>query len=383
MSISIGVVGKPNAGKSTFFSALTMADAKIAPFPFTTIEPNRGVAYVRKECPHTIKGKQCEPRDSSCVNGTRFIPIQVTDVAGIVPDAHLGKGLGLQFLDDIRQADALVQVIDASGRSDLEGNACEGCDPSAEVDFLEKEITHWIQGIIERNWAKVKGRPLSALYDVFASMKLTPAQAEAAAKRLGLPETLNWDEGQKLSFAEEVRKLKPIFIAANKADSAKPETLKMLSEKFAGRVAFCSAAYELALRKAAKAGAVEYVPGASSFSVRNANEEQQKALAKISDYLKASGGTGVQDALEKVVNNTLGLIAVYPVEDENKWSDRKGTVLPNVFLMRKNSTPVDLAAHVHTDLAKNFISAVDAKRHLRIGKDYILNDGDIIKIISG
>ncbi len=412
MSISIGVVGKPNAGKSTFFSALTMADAKIAPFPFTTIEPNRAVAYVRKQCPHTElmarhgyaaqaeavsgsgspvpkpetgNGKQyvCEPRDSSCINGTRFAPVQITDVAGLVPDAHLGRGLGLQFLDDIRQADALVQVIDASGRTDLEGNAGVGCDPAAEVEFLEKEITHWIANIIERNWNKVKGKPASALYDVFASMKISQAQAEGMVKRLALPEILNWSDEQKLALAAEAAKTKPIFIAANKADSAEPAVVKALSEKFAGRIIFCSAAYELALRKAAKAGVIDYVPGAGEFKIMNANDEQKKALEKMSAYLAANRNTGVQEVLEKAVNDMLGLIAVYPVEDEHKWSDRKGTVLPNVFMLPKGSTAVDLAARVHTDLAKNFISAVDCRRSLRIGRDHALNDGDVIKIISG
>ncbi|MDD5337553.1 MAG: 50S ribosome-binding GTPase [Candidatus ainarchaeum sp.] len=249
MSISIGVVGKPNAGKSTLFSALTMADAKIAPFPFTTIEPNRAVAYIRKPCPHGEIGKQCTPRDSSCVKGVRFIPIQITDVAGLVPDAHLGKGLGLQFLDDIRQADALIQVVDASGRTDLEGNASEGCEPTLEVEFLEKEMTHWIAGILERNWAKVGGKPASALYDVFSSMKIGHAHVEAAVRKLGLPETLNWKEDERFAFAEEMRRVKPVLIAANKWDIA--SGTRRLMDRYEGNVVRCAAAYELALRKAA------------------------------------------------------------------------------------------------------------------------------------
>lgn len=197
MSISIGVVGKPNAGKSTFFSALTLADAKIAPFPFTTIEPNKATAYIRKSCPHTDLGKPCTPRDSSCVDGVRFIPIAITDVAGLVPDAHLGKGLGLQFLDDLRQADALVQVIDASGRTDLEGNSSQDCDPAKEVEFLEKEITYWISGILEKNWDKIKGKSVSAVYDIFSSMKITNATVDAAVSRLGLGQTINWTDEQR------------------------------------------------------------------------------------------------------------------------------------------------------------------------------------------
>lgn len=382
MSISIGVVGKPNAGKSTFFSALTLADVKIAPFPFTTIEPNRAIAHVRKPCPHTILGKKCDPKDSACINGIRFVPIQLTDVAGIVPEAHLGKGLGLQFLDDIRQCDALIQVIDASGKTDLEGNTCENCDPVKEVEFLEKEISHWIYGIIEKNWTKVKGKPASALYDVFNSMKISTVQTEEKIKQLGFSEVLNWNEQEKFVFAEEIRKLKPIFIAANKADNAKPEILRTLKEKFAQNIMLCSSAYELALRKAAKMNAIDYTPGSSEFKIMNVNEAQKTALEKICNYLAENKCTGVQDALEKVVNDVLGLIAVYPVENERGWSDRKGAVLPNVFLLPKGSTARELAAKVHTDLAKNFISAINAKKNVHIAKDYILNDGDVIKIIS-
>ena len=381
MSISIGVVGKPNAGKSTLFSALTMADAKIAPFPFTTIEPNRAVAYIRKPCPHTEIGKQCTPRDSSCVQGTRFIPIQITDVAGLVPDAHLGRGLGLQFLDDIRQADALIQVVDASGRTDLEGNPSEGADPSLEVEFLEKEMTHWIAGILERNWNKVSGKPAAALYDLFSSMKIGHAHVEAAIRKLGLAETLNWKQEERFAFADEMRKVKPVLVAANKWDSA--SGTKRLMERYAGNVVKCASAYELALRKAAKAGAIEYTPGAGGFKIANATEEQRRALSTIDSYMKVNGSTGVQQALEHVVDSMLGLVAVYPVEDEHKWSDRKGNVLPNVFLLPKGSTALQVAERVHTDLAKNFIAAVDARRKLRIGKDYIINDGDIVRIISG
>ncbi|MEW6528402.1 MAG: redox-regulated ATPase YchF [Candidatus Micrarchaeota archaeon] len=383
MAVSLGIVGKPNTGKSTFFSALTMADVKIAPYPFTTIEPNKAIAYIRKQCPHTILRKKCEPRDSSCIDGTRFVPIQIIDVAGLVPEAHLGKGLGLQFLDDIRQVDALIQVIDASGKSDLEGKTTENCDPAKEVEFLEKEIMYWISGILERNWNKVKGKPISAIYDIFNSMKVSNAQVEAIVGKLELHKILDWDEEQKLSFAKEITKTKPIFIAANKADLACIETMNILKEKFAPRIAFCSSMYELALRKAAKSGVIEYIPGSSEFKIINANDEQHRALEKIVVYLKENGNTGVQNVLEKAVNEMLGMIAVYPVEDEHKWSDKKGTILPNVFLLQKNSTPLDLATKVHTELAKNFISSVDAKRNMHIGKDHILKDGDVIKIISG
>jgi ribosome-binding ATPase len=382
MGVSIGVVGKPNAGKSTFFSALTLADAKIAPFPFTTIEPNRGVAYIRRPCPHTILGKPCKPRDSSCVNGNRFIPIAVTDVAGIVPGAHEGRGLGLQFLDDIRQADALIQVVDASGRTDLEGQPAEDSDPCAEVEFLKDEIAHWMFSILQRNWSKVSGKGLVALNDVLVSMKLPEGATEKAVRELGLGENAMWKEEDRMRFARKICEAKPMLIAANKWDSA-GKNAKALLEKYPGMVVPCASAYELALRKADAAGVIEYVPGSDDFAEKKATPEQARALASMRAYLKANKGTGVQDALERTVAGMLGLIAVYPVEDESKWSDRNGNVLPNVFLMRKGTTAIGMAGKIHTDLAKSFISAIDAKRKLRMGKDHELADGDVVKIVSG
>src|SRR5437899_9636740 len=89
-----GVVGKPNVGKSTFFAAATLQNVAIANYPFTTIKANRGTTYVRSPCPHTILGKPCNPVNSACSNGTRLIPVELIDVAGLVKGAHAGRGQG-------------------------------------------------------------------------------------------------------------------------------------------------------------------------------------------------------------------------------------------------------------------------------------------------
>ena len=152
--MKVGLVGKPNAGKSTFFNAVTSAVAQIGDYPFTTIDKNVGIAHVRKPCPSKELGLIPNPNNSLSEDGIRYIPIEVIDVAGLVPGAHEGKGMGNKFLDDLRQADVLIHVVDSSGKTDLEGNSVELADPLEEISFLENELHHWIANIIIRNWSR-------------------------------------------------------------------------------------------------------------------------------------------------------------------------------------------------------------------------------------
>ena len=152
--MKVGLVGKPNAGKSTFFNAVTSAVAQIGDYPFTTIDKNVGIAHVRKPCPSKELGLIPNPNNSLSEDGIRYIPIEVIDVAGLVPGAHEGKGMGNKFLDDLRQADVLIHVVDSSGKTDLEGNSAELADPLEEISFLENELHHWIANIINRNWSR-------------------------------------------------------------------------------------------------------------------------------------------------------------------------------------------------------------------------------------
>ena len=119
--MEIGVVGKPNVGKSTFFNACSLGNAEVAAYPFTTIKPNRAVAAVRTRCVCRELGVEDNPRNSRCVGGERFVPIEVIDVAGLVPKAHEGRGLGNQFLDELRRASVLIHVVDTAGATDAEG----------------------------------------------------------------------------------------------------------------------------------------------------------------------------------------------------------------------------------------------------------------------
>lgn len=385
----IGVVGKTNTGKSTFFSAATLVDAKIAPFPFTTINPNVGKAYVRASCPCKELNVKCNPRNSLCENGTRLIPIDLIDVAGLVPDAHLGKGLGLKFLDDLRSADALIQVVDASGTTDAEGRQCDFYDPANEIVFLEEEMSYWIAGIIKRSWSRIKGKNIDSVAGVLSGLKMSQEEVEKAASQLFLSkENINWSEENILEFAREVRRVsKPIIIAANKIDLPNAdENYRKLKESFKDKVIIptCAEA-ELALRKAAKQGIIQYTPGDGDFKILSSNlqEKQLSALQFIKEkVLLKYGGTGVQELINKAAFELLKLIVVYPVEDENKFSDHFGNVLPDAILMKQGSTALDLAAKIHTELAERFVCGINARTKMRVGKEYVLKNGDVVRIAA-
>ncbi len=372
-----------------------MATAQIAAYPFTTIQPNRGVGYVRGVCPHVAFGKPCNPNNSLCDNGTRFVPIEVLDVAGLVPDAHAGRGLGNKFLDDLRQADAFIHVVDASGGTDFEGNpvGIGTHDPVLDVTFLEKEISYWIDGILEKNFQKIAkqskltGTKLEkALHEKLTGLSITENQILAALRQTPADaDPTLWNEQDLLKFCQQLQKIaKPMIIAANKADIAPPENIERL--KSTGYpVVPTSSEYELALRRAAKAGLIRYVPGSDHFEYvdeSKLNEKQIAACGKMGDWLKLCVNTGVQEILEQVVFKVLDMMIIYPVEDEHKWTDKQNRVLPDAYLVKRGTNAKDVAYKVHSDLGDNFIRAIDGKTHMTIGHDHVVKDGDVIKIVA-
>ncbi|MDR3074677.1 MAG: redox-regulated ATPase YchF [Candidatus Methanoplasma sp.] len=393
--MQVGIVGKPNVGKSTFFSAATMAPVEIANYPFTTIEPNKGIAYVRTQCPCRELGVVCTPHNSACVDGIRMAPVELLDVAGLVPDAWEGKGLGNKFLDDLRQADAFINVVDASGTTDIEGNTIDPgrYDPSEDVVFLRKEIALWMREIIKNGLnkiarqAKMQGsKPETILQERLAGLNVTESQIKDALKHTDLPaDPTLWDDDTLLTLCTRIREIsKPMVIAMNKADIAPKENLDKLMNMGDDAVPTL-AETELALKKAAAAGLIDYVPGNSEFSVKSGvelNDVQKKALDYMAGKMREYSGTGVQTCLENCVFNILDLIAVYPVEDESRYTDHFGRILPDCFLVPRGSTAKDLAYRVHTELGDKFIRAVNAKTKRTVGADYVLQDGDVVRIVA-
>ena len=388
--MKVGLVGKPNAGKSTFFTAVTSATAQIGDYPFTTIDKNVGIAHVRKPCPSKDLNLEPNPNNSLSIEGVRYIPIEVIDVAGLVPGAHEGKGMGNKFLDDLRQADVLIQVIDSSGNTDLEGNATSGANPIDEINFLKNEICEWIGEITIRNWSRSARAVESGekienfLSERLAGLKFSREHVVTALRKAQISKpVMKWGKEEGRIIAEILQEIaKPIVIAANKADISSKGNLETLSDKGA---VVTVADYELALKKAAEVQLIEYNPGESDFTISGdkLTEGQRSALQKIKDYLKIYNSTGVQDCLEKAVVEKLDLVAVYPVEDETHFTDGQGRVLPDAFLLPRGSTAIDLAYKVHSDIGDSFIRAIDCHSKRIIGKDHELQDGDIIKIVAG
>jgi ribosome-binding ATPase len=396
--VLVGVVGKPNVGKSTFFAAATLKDVPIADYPFTTIQPNVGVAHLTTRCVCKEMGVTDNPRNSACVNGTRLIPVKMVDVAGLVEGASKGRGLGNQFLDDVRQADALIQVVDASGSTDLEGRKVPlgTHDPVGDIDMFEHEFDLWMFGILKKDWEKATrsleqtgGKIVEHLAERLSGLSVTFADVEQVVLHLHLrtEKPSLWTDDQLMQFVVETRKItKPSLVAANKADLASSPTNIEALRKTGRRVVPCASEAELLLRKAAEHGLVEYQPGDPGFTIKDPqklNPAQSNALRMVEEkVIRIYGGTGVQNAINKAFFDLLKAIVVYPVEDETKLSDKDGRVLPDAFVMKGGSTAIDLARTVHSELAEGFLYAVDARTGKRLGSDHVLSNMDIVKIVS-
>jgi len=396
--VQVGVVGKPNVGKSTFFAATTLKDVPIADYPFTTIQPNVGIAHLRTECVCREMGVTDSPRNSTCLGGVRLIPVKIVDVAGLVEGASQGRGLGNKFLDEIRQADALIHVVDASGSTDIEGRKVPpgSHDPVGDVAMVEHEFDLWAFGLLKRDWEKVSrsleqsgGKIVDHLADRLSGLSVTLADVELVIQRLHLrtEKPSLWTDEQLLHFALEIRKLtKPSLLAANKADLpaslANIEKLKQTGRK----VIPCASEAELLLRRAAEHGLVEYVPGDNKFIVKSPerlSQAQLNALKMVDEkVMRVFAGTGVQVAINQAFFDLLKAIVVFPVEDETKLSDKLGRVLPDAYVMRGGSTALDLARTVHSELAEGFLYAIDARNGKRLGADHVLANRDIVKIVS-
>jgi len=394
----VGIVGKPNTGKSTFFSAATLVPVEIASYPFTTIKPNRGIGYLRTPCVCKEFNVKDNPKNSICLDGIRLVPVELIDCAGLVPGAWQGRGLGNQFLDEIRKADALIHIVDAAGATDSEGKLCKpgSHNPTEDVKFLETEITMWLSQILKKDWPKLARTAETGAEDIISLLETR--LSGLAIKRAHIIETLRktdlspekptlWSDDDLIRFLGVLRSIsKPMLIAANKIDLPPAEENAERLKELGYTVIPCCAEAELALRRASEKSLIDYRPGDCNFAIKKSEgltETQGKALKVIqARILQKFGSTGVQEAINMAFFKLLNMIVVYPVEDLEHLSDHNGRVLPDAYLVPYGTTARQLAYIIHTELGEGFIYAIEAREKRRIGENYVLKDREVVSIVS-
>ena len=424
-TVRIGLVGKPNVGKSTFFAASTLIPVDIANYPFCTIEPNVGFSFIpsRLPCPcgslrarleedgraqfgDDRGGSICSPRTGSCEGHQRYVPCMLVDVAGLVPGASQGRGRGNAFLSDLAECDALIQVIDVAGTTDIEGNPTglkatkeQAIEQAlAEVDFLTGELDAWILGLVKDGWSRgarriqaegVKGFTQflqERLSGLGATDSICQRSFDAFAQQhQDMTSPWDWSDDVLMILASSIREhLFPIFVAGNKADLAPEGVLEHLKDVLPSFTP-CSAETELALRQAGKAGFITYVAGNTSFELnenQSMNDAQKKGLSVLAERVEKLRGTGLIQLLDQVLFDELQRIVVYPVQDESQWTDGDGNVLPDALVVQNGIQAKQVAYKVHSDLGDGFIKGVDGRTRRIVGAEHELSDGDVLRIHS-
>jgi len=390
----VGLVGKPNVGKSTFFKAATLADVLIANYPFATIKPNHAIAYVKIHDLARDFNRVSNPREGYVKGEFRFVPFEIMDVAGLVAGASEGKGLGNEFLNDLSTADAFIMVVDMSGETDAEGKpVSDGThEVCGDIRFIEHELDVWYAGIMKKVWKTFartiemqKSNFATAVAKQFSGLKVSEDDVKhvVLSGKFDVSKPAVWDDAMLMQFARALRKAtKPLIIAANKVDRPKgKENFEKVKQTFDYPIVACFAEGELTLRQADKAGLIAYTPGEQSFEIKgNVNEKQKEALDSIQTVLDEFGSTGVQEVLNTTVFDILKYIAVYPAGA--KLEDSKGNVLPDCYLMKQGSTALDFAFRLHSDIGKNFVKAIQIKTKRAVGKDYVIQNGDGLEIMT-
>ena len=399
MPIKIGLIGKTNTGKTTFFNSATLSSEEISSYPFTTKSPVSGVAHAITLCVHPEFKIQDNPNNSKCLDGWRYIPIELIDLPGLIKDAWKGKGLGNQFLSIAAQSDVLLHVVDASGGIDSTGKITEvgTGDPISDFADIEEELIMWYHKILEGNRDKIPkliktGTDISdALTDLYRGIGVTKIHVKETFHATNLEEK-DFDDFNMVDtkkFASYLRKIsKPTLIVANKVDvEGADKNFARLRERYNDSIVIpVSGDSEFVLRRAEQKGLIKYSPGSETFEIIKSdelNEKQNNALNFIKqgimgEYMR----TGVQFAINVAVFKLLKMNSIYPVADEKNLSDKKGRILPDLILLKDGATINDLAKEIHSDLTKGLLYGKDLRYNLRLPTDYQLRDRDVVSLVS-
>ncbi|MGB0856149.1 MAG: redox-regulated ATPase YchF [Nitrosopumilus sp.] len=399
MQIKIGLIGKTNTGKTTFFNSATLSSEEISSYPFTTKSPVSGTAHAITLCVHPEFKIQDNPNNSKCVDGWRYIPIELIDLPGLIKDAWKGKGLGNQFLSIAAQSDVLLHVVDASAGIDSTGQITETGkgDPISDFADIEEELTMWYHKILEGNREKVSkfirnGTDiLIAITDIYRGIGVNKSHVKETFLVTGL-ETKNFDDfdmTDSKKFAYCLRKIsKPTLIVANKIDvEGADKNFIRLRERYNDSIVIpVSGDSEFSLRRAEQKGLIKYSPGSEQFEIikhEELNEKQINALDFIKrgimgEYMR----TGVQFAINVAVFKLLKMNSIYPVADEEHLADKNGKILPDLILLKDGATINDLAKEIHSDLTKGLLYGKDLRYNLRLPVDYQLRDRDVVSLVS-
>ena len=399
MSIKLGLIGKTNTGKTTFFNSATLSSEEISSYPFTTKFPVSGISHAITLCVHPEFNIQDNPNNSKCVDGWRYIPIELIDLPGLIKDAWKGKGLGNQFLSIAAQSDALLHVVDASGGIDSSGRITEigTGDPISDFADIEEELTMWYHKILEGNREKVSKLIrtdfdiLDAITDLYRGIGVHKNHVKETLLTTGLEDKDfdNFDMVDSKKFASHLRKIsKPTLIVANKIDvEGADKNFERLRERYNDSIVIpVSGDSEFSLRRAEQKGLIKYSPGSEQFEIINSNELNEKQIKALDFIKKGIMGeymrTGVQFAINVAVFKLLKMNSIYPVADEKNLTDKKGHVLPDLILLKDGSTINDLAKEIHSDLTTGLLYGKDLRFNLRLPIDYQLRDRDVVSLVN-
>lgn len=403
----IGLVGKPSSGKSTTLNALTDANAKIGAFPFTTIDPNKATGYLEVECACQRYGKQelCKPNYGYCREGKRGVPVMLLDVAGLVPNAHLGRGLGNKFLSDLTEADCLIHIVDVSGTTNAEGKETRGYDPLHDIEWLQDEIFRWILGNLTEKWGSVvrrhtatKSTTLETLRQQFGGYY---ANKQLIGKALdlvpGLPPLQEWDTETIEKVVKAFMAVKfPTILSLNKMDH--PDSDKNVSKIMLKhpelKCVLTSSLTEILLRKLASQNYIRYDSGTEF--VDTAEDLPDEGLREMDDKLKSRienirdlvlyrfGSTGVVQLLQAAAD-LLDLVPVWPVRNINSFTGNSGNnVFRDCVLVKRGTPVISVARKIIGDVT---IAAIEGVGGIRISEEDTVDAGknDILlfKLVPG